>query len=58
MLRSLKEIKARAASLNGEGYWTRGGTPTEAAYDVRTLLKIIYGTKNPKRRAHPLRRNT
>lgn len=58
MLRSLKEIRARAISLNGEGYWTRAGTPTEAAEDVRQLLKRIdNGTKNPKRRAHTLRRN-
>lgn len=57
MLRTLKQIRETAESLNGEGYWTRGGTPTEAAYDVRSLLKIIDGAKNKKRRAHTLRRN-
>lgn len=53
----LGQIKSKSESLNGEGYWTRAGTPTEAAQDVRTLLKIIYGSKNPKRRACAVRRN-
>ena len=37
----LADIRMRSRTLQGEGYWTHGGTPTRAAEDVRWLLGEI-----------------
>lgn len=37
----LEDIKRRLRTLHGEGYWTQGGSKTEAANDVGFLLEKL-----------------
>ena len=37
----LNEIRTRAETLHGEGYWTHAGTKTTACADVRRLLREL-----------------
>lgn len=37
----LNEIRIRAETLHGEGYWTHSATPTVACGDVRRLLREL-----------------
>lgn len=40
-MNSLSEIKKRSATLHGGGYFTPGGSRTEAANDVQFLLEKL-----------------
>jgi hypothetical protein len=40
-MNSLSEIKKRSATLHGGGYYTPGGSRTEAANDVQFLLEKL-----------------